>query len=204
MRYSSQHKEATRQRILSTAGRRIRHDGIDGSGVAGLMTDAGLTNGAFYAHFDSKEDLVAQVVADQLRAQLTTLSDLDPGLAGIEQFLRWYVSTEHRDARADGCPSAALLDEIARSSDLVRSAYTKGLLALADEVAGRIAPQDPASARRAVLGAFATLIGTVQLARAVTDPAISAAILEQGEVQAIAALGRAAQDGASALVERRQ
>ena len=204
MRYGSQHKEATRQRILTSAGRRIRHDGIDGSGVAGLMTDAGLTNGAFYAHFDSKEDLVAHVVADQLRAQLATLGDLAPGVAGVEQFLRWYLSAEHRDAPADGCPSAALLDEIARSSDVVRSAYTEGLLALADEVAGRLAPHDPASARVAVLGAFATLIGTVQLARAVTDASISDAILQQGEVQAIATLGLAANGGASPPVERRR
>ncbi len=145
---------------------------------------------------------VAHVVADQLRAQLATLGDLAPGQAGVEQFLRWYVSAEHRDAPADGCPSAALLDEIARSSDVVRSAYTEGLLALADEVASRLAPQDPASARAAVLGAFATLIGTVQLARAVTDASISDAILEQGEVQAIAALGLAANGGASPPVER--
>jgi hypothetical protein len=78
------------------------------------------------------------------------------------------------------------------------------LLALADEVASRLAPQDPASARAAVLGAFATLIGTLQLARAVTDASISDAILEQGEVQAVAALGLAANGGASPPVERRR
>jgi TetR/AcrR family transcriptional regulator, transcriptional repressor for nem operon len=204
MRYGSQHKEATRLRILSAAGRRIRRDGIDGSGVARLMSDAGLTNGAFYAHFDSKEDLVAQVVADQLQAQLARLGDLEPGPAGVAQFLAWYVSAEHRDAPADGCPSAALLDEIARSSDVVRAAYTKGLLALADEVAGRLAPQDPGSVRGAVLGAFATLIGTVQLARAVTDASISDAILQEGAVQAIAALGLAANGGALPPVEHRR
>lgn len=189
MRYDSGHKDATRERILSAAGRRMRRDGIDGSGVTALMTDAGLTNGAFYAHFDSKDDLVAQVVADQLRAQLITLDQLAPGRAGVEQFLSWYLSAEHRDAPADGCPSAALLDEIARSSGAVRSSYTKGLLALADEVAARLTPDDPASARATVLGAFATLIGTLQLARAVTDPSIADAILKQGAVQAIAALG---------------
>src|SRR4051812_9769941 len=123
VRYDREHKQSTRQRILSAAGRRIKQDGIDGSGVARLMTDAGLTNGAFYAHFDSKEDLVANAVADQLREQLVRLGELGPGRDGVEQFLAWYVSAEHRDAPADGCPSAALLDEIARSSDVVRSAY---------------------------------------------------------------------------------
>ena len=66
-RYDTEHKAQTRQRIIETAGRRLKRNGIDGSGVAALMTDAGLTNGAFYAHFESKDDLVANVVADQLR-----------------------------------------------------------------------------------------------------------------------------------------
>jgi AcrR family transcriptional regulator len=69
MRYGKDQKQATRQRILEAAGRRFKEDGIDGAGVATLMSDAGLTNGAFYAHFTSKEDLVANVLADQLRAQ---------------------------------------------------------------------------------------------------------------------------------------
>ena len=72
-RYGKDHKQATRRRIIEAAGRRLKRDGIDGSGVATLMADAGLTNGAFYAHFDSKEDLVASTVADQLREQRETL-----------------------------------------------------------------------------------------------------------------------------------
>ena len=68
-RYGKEHKEATRRRIIEAAGRRFKRDGIDGSGIATLMADAGLTNGAFYAHFDSKDDLVATTVADQLREQ---------------------------------------------------------------------------------------------------------------------------------------
>src|SRR3954468_18640411 len=65
MRYPKDQKQATRQRILEAAGRRFKQDGIDGAGVAAVMTDAGLTNGAFYAHFKSKEDLVANVLADR-------------------------------------------------------------------------------------------------------------------------------------------
>jgi TetR/AcrR family transcriptional repressor of nem operon len=68
-RYGKEHKQATRRRIIEAAGRRLKRDGIDGSGVATLMADAGLTNGAFYAHFDSKDDLVASTVAEQLREQ---------------------------------------------------------------------------------------------------------------------------------------
>src|SRR6266540_418274 len=113
-RYGKEHKEATRQRITETAGRRLKRDGIDGSGVATLMADAGLTNGAFYAHFDSKDDLIATVVADQLRTQAEAYEALSPGRAGLEEFVREYLSPRHRDHRDTGCPSAALLDEIGR------------------------------------------------------------------------------------------
>ena len=68
-RYRTEHKEATKRRIVEAAGRRFKRDGIDRSGIAALMADAGLTNGAFYAHFASKDDLVATAIADQLREQ---------------------------------------------------------------------------------------------------------------------------------------
>ena len=80
-RYDAEHKAQTRRRIIETAGRRLKQDGIDGSGVAALMTDAGLTNGAFYAHFESKDDLVANVVADQLSSQRAVLASLPEGRA---------------------------------------------------------------------------------------------------------------------------
>src|SRR6266508_1380213 len=112
VRYRKEHKQATKRRIIETAGRRFKRDGIDGSGIAALMADAGLTNGAFYAHFASKEDLVASVVQEELRLQSVNLGMLAPGVAGVEQLVRAYLSPEHRDHREAGCPSAALLDEI--------------------------------------------------------------------------------------------
>ena len=93
-RYDSEHKAQTRARIIETAGRRLKRDGIDGSGVAALMADAGLTNGAFYAHFESKDDLVANVVAEQLAAQRAVLAALPEGRAALEQFVREYLSPQ--------------------------------------------------------------------------------------------------------------
>jgi TetR/AcrR family transcriptional repressor of nem operon len=81
-RYNKVHKQATRQRIIETAGHRFKHDDIDGSGIATPMADAGLTNRAFYAHFSSKDDLVAHVVADQLDTQAESFRALPPGRAG--------------------------------------------------------------------------------------------------------------------------
>jgi AcrR family transcriptional regulator len=108
-RYGKEHKQATRRRIIETSGRQFKQDGIDGSGVAMLMADAGLTNGAFYAHFASKEDLVATAVADQLRKQRERFNAVAPGWVGVEQIVREYLSVQHRDE--DGCPSATLLDQ---------------------------------------------------------------------------------------------
>lgn len=190
-RYDSHHKEATRARILSAAGKRLKKDGIDGSGVATLMADAGLTNGAFYAHFTSKEHLVTEVIASELASQAVEFAALAPGRAGVDEFVRQYLSPGHRDDTRDGCPSAALLDEITRGNKATRKAYTQGLLTTIDDAAARIAPEDPASARTAVLSAFALMIGTVQLARALTDRQLSDALLAQGVTNALAILDQA-------------
>src|SRR3954467_7104992 len=138
MRYSKGHKQATRRRILEAAGRRFKQDGIDGAGVAGVMSDAGLTNGAFYAHFASKEDLVANVLADQLRAQRHSFDAQPRGRAGLEAIVRSYLSPRHRDECADGCPSAALLEEIVRRPAATRQVFTDEVLAIADQMASRL------------------------------------------------------------------
>lgn len=187
-RYSNEHKEETRRRIIEAAGRRLKRDGIDGSGIAALMADAGLTNGAFYAHFGSKEDLVASVVQEELRLQSATLNGLAPGVAGVEQLVRGYLSPEHRDHREEGCPSAALLDDIGRSAELTKDAYTAGTKNLVDELAERLSPDDPESAHGRALILFTMMVGTLQLARAVTDPALSEEALAQGLDQALAFL----------------
>src|SRR5690242_17412702 len=146
-RYGKEQKQATRRRIIDAAGRRLKRDGIDGSGIATLMADAGLTNGAFYAHFESKEDLVANAVAEQLREQRERFSALPPDREGVEQFVRDYLSVQHRDNPQVGCASAALLDEIGRSTDAIKRAYTEGLLVVIDDIAARLALDDAQSAR---------------------------------------------------------
>src|SRR6266480_6122107 len=101
MRYPKDQKQATRQRILEAAGRRFKQDGIDGAGVAAVMSDAGLTNGAFYGHFTSKEDLVANVLADQLSVQRQSLDSQPSDRTGLEAFVRAYLSSQYRDQCAD-------------------------------------------------------------------------------------------------------
>jgi len=180
VRYTEEHKQETRQRIISTAGRRLKRDGIDGSGVATLMKDAGLTNGAFYRHFESKDSLVAEAITDQLHTlHANIVEQAEPGRAGLEQIVRWYLSAEHRDD-PDGCPNAALLDEVARSAEATRQAYTEGVLVVIDGLAARMAPEDPLSARVKALSLLGLMAGTLQLSRALADRQLSDDLLEQG------------------------
>jgi TetR/AcrR family transcriptional repressor of nem operon len=177
MRYSRDHKQATRERILEAAGRRFKQDGIDGAGLATVMSDAGLTNGAFYAHFSSKEDLVANVLAEQLRAQRQSLDAEPSDRAGLEAFVRSYLSPEHRDQFADGCPSAALLDEIARRPTDTRDVFTEEVMGVVDDIASRLNPTDVEAARADALTVFGLMVGTLQLARTLTDRDLSDRIL---------------------------
>jgi TetR/AcrR family transcriptional repressor of nem operon len=173
-RYSSEHKDVTRRRILERAGRRFKRDGIEGSGIATLMADAGLTNGAFYAHFASKDDLVAAVVADQLYRQRDT-----------------YGADFSDPANPDeGCPSAALLDEIVRGSEATKRAYSAGLLAMIDEIGALIDPADRGSSRVRALSVFASMVGTLQLSRALADQELADDVLAQGVESAVALLRR--------------
>ena len=185
-RYGEEHKDATRQRIVAAAGRRLKAHGIDGSGIAAMMADAGLTNGAFYGHFESKDDLVEAVIADQLRAQAETLAALSPGRAGLEEFVREYLSPHHRDHPDAGCPSAALLDEIGRCATATKRAYSTGTRTIVDELANRMTTVDFAEAGRRAFALFALVVGTLQLARAVPDEVAADEILAHGTASALA------------------
>jgi TetR/AcrR family transcriptional regulator, transcriptional repressor for nem operon len=188
MRYSKGHKQDTRQRIVGAAGRRFKRDGIDGSGVASLMSDAGLTNGAFYAHFASKEDLIAHVLADQLRAQRHSFDAQPADRAGLEAFIRSYLSPEHRDHCAEGCPSAALLDEIARRPEGTRQVFTDELMKVIDDIASRLHPTHADAARTDALTLFGLMVGTLQLARALSDRDLADQLLAQGAQTALTLL----------------
>jgi TetR/AcrR family transcriptional repressor of nem operon len=188
MRYSKEKKHTTRKRILEAAGRRFKQDGIDGAGVASVMSDAGLTNGAFYGHFSSKEDLVANVLADQLRAQRRSFDSQPAGRAGIEAFIRSYLSPEHRDQPADGCPSAALIDQVVRRPAATKQVFTGELTRTMDDIASRLDPTDVEAARTDVLALFGFMLGTLQLARTLTDRDRSDQLLARGVETALGLL----------------
>ena len=190
-RYGPEHKQATRRRMIETAGRRLKSDGIDGSGIATLVADAGLTNGAFYGHFSSKDDLVAAVVTDQLDAQAAVIDSL-PGVPGVEAFIDRYLSATHRDGPAEGCPSAALLDEIGRCGGGVRAAYTSGARSVVRAIARHLdGGDDAAGAEATALALVALLVGALQLARALEDRDMSDRVLAAAHVNALTLLAPA-------------
>ena len=146
------------------------------------MADAGLTNGAFYAHFDSKEDLVASTVADQLREQRESFSA--QSLEEISSRSTCRLSTATTPKAAVHRPPCSTRSP--RSSDAIKRAYTDGLLAMIDDIAARLAPDDPQSARVKTLGVFALMVGTLQVSRALADRQLADDVLEQGIQNALA------------------
>ncbi|HEY4044184.1 MAG TPA: TetR/AcrR family transcriptional regulator [Rhodopila sp.] len=194
MRYEKGRKDASRRRILAVAAERFRRDGIASSGLAGVMSDAGLTNGAFYPHFQSKAELVRESVAATLEGQSNRLREvLATGgpTGGLEAAIAVYLSAEHRDNPGQGCAAAALLPELARQPLEARRLYADCFLTVVRQMASALPPQthDPEDV---ALGVYATLIGALQLARAAGGTAVSDRILAAGA------------DAARALVQPRR
>src|SRR5271170_7779617 len=96
MRYEKGHKDTTHDRILEVAGRRFRQDGIARSGVAGIMSEAGLTNGAFYAHFSSKDEMVEKSLQRTTDDQWEQFEE-EIASGRLLDIVRAYLSKEHRD-----------------------------------------------------------------------------------------------------------
>jgi AcrR family transcriptional regulator len=178
MRYEKGHKESTRQQIIDVASAQFREGGVAAVGLAGIMSAAGLTNGAFYAHFESKEDLVREVLLDALAGRERRLrSNLEAGV-GLEVALRDYLSARHRDSAGTGCPTAALVAEIARHPKKTRDIFTDRVSEFIPMMAERIGNGTPDERRRNATAIYGLMIGALQLARAVSDKKLSDEILE--------------------------
>jgi TetR/AcrR family transcriptional repressor of nem operon len=176
-RYDKGHSATTRRHILDVASAQFRESGIAAVGLAGIMAEAGLTNGAFYTHFKSKEDLVRAVVLDALeRREQRHKDNLDNGVA-LETTIRDYLSPRHRDHAATGCPTAALVSEIARHPKATRDAFTGKMSDIIALMAAQMPDGSAAERRRRATSVYATMVGALQLSRAVNDRQLSDEIL---------------------------
>ena len=188
MRYAAGHKEQSRERILGAAADLFRRRGIAATGVDAVMAAAGLTPGGFYAHFRSKEALVAAAVATAgARARergLAPYADLT-GTAWARRFVESYLSDEHRDDRATGCFVPSLAAEVARGGPASRRNFERGLRGFFELVESRTRGASDAEARRRAVSAVAVCVGGLLLSRAVLDRELSREILANCRASAL-------------------
>lgn len=171
----------THARILQVAGKLFRERGFDGIGVADLMKSSGLTHGAFYNHFESK-DALASDASEQVLKQTTCawseIAEAGHDGAGFESFISTYLSKQHRDDPGNGCLIAALGGEVARQGPSVRRAFTTGLQPMIDFLTRHTTGRSRAAKRERALVTLATVVGTIMLARAVDDADLSDEMLQ--------------------------
>ena len=180
MRNNREDAAENRARVVDAASRLFRENGYDGIGIASLMKAARLTNGAFYKQFDSKEALIAEATAQALSENAASwkrvLATADGGpLATLTQ---WYLDERHLTRRHDGCAFAALAGEAPRHEEPVREAFDKGIGETIERIAAALNSDDCESAKLAAIRFLCQLVGSLTLARAVSDPGLARTILD--------------------------
>jgi TetR/AcrR family transcriptional repressor of nem operon len=169
VRYPADHKRETRERVLAEAAEQIRAHGPQGIGVAEIMKRAGLTHGGFYAHFKSKDALVAAAIAKMFEGVRARWHEHAGARDGLGAYIDWYLSAEHRDARATGCPIAALASDLPRLSRACRAAYAAGTQELTRDLADELGELGYRESDALAASVVAELVGALALARVEPD-----------------------------------
>lgn len=168
MRVTKQKAQENRDRIVATAASLFRERGFDGVGVADLMERAGFTHGGFYNHFRSKEELIGEATVKGFKELNERYQDIDaPTAIGL------YISREHRDAPAQGCPAAALGGDAVRQPESVRSNFADGIEAMIAIIEKGLASagRGETDLRATAMGIIAQAAGAIMLSRACPDSA---------------------------------
>lgn len=175
-RTAAKSKEVTHDRIVEAAARAIRRSGYGGTGVADIMKDAGLTHGGFYAHFSSREAMLAEAAdraGSESVAMMERIAASSPPQKALPAMMRAYLSEEHLQAIETGCATAALGSEMARQAPEVRRAATRRIKEMIDLVARQSPDWGQPGAHERALFTVATMVGALVLARAVDEPRLS-------------------------------
>jgi TetR/AcrR family transcriptional repressor of nem operon len=178
VRVTREQAAAHREKILEVAGTLFRERGFDGIGVADIMKRAGLTHGAFYGHFDSKDDLAAETTARVLNPEGWLQRMTGKAGPSLREVVRSYLSARHRDDAGNGCLVAAVGSDVVRQPRSVRRAFTEGLRLRVAAVQSVLPRRSAAAQRKKALATMASLVGAMMLSRAVDDPKLSREILE--------------------------
>ncbi|RAN79816.1 TetR family transcriptional regulator [Bacillus sp. SRB_336] len=192
MRYDNEHKQNTRSKVLQAAAKAIRAEGPDRVAVAGVMAEAGLTHGGFYAHFSSKDELVAAAIGQMFEDARMRVEHETAGRGpaeGLVAYIDFYLSKKHRDARGAGCPMAALSSDLPRMSDASRQQFAAGVQRVTTALGDQLAALGHADAETGARSMMAELIGALSLARVELDAKRSDAILAASRGQLKQRLG---------------
>jgi TetR/AcrR family transcriptional repressor of nem operon len=183
MRYDAEHKQKTREKVLDAAAEALRAEGPHKIGVAGVMAKAGLTHGGFYAHFQSKDDLVCQTIDHMFARSRLRRIDSEEGLGSAEKlvaFIDYYLSQTHRDSPA-GCVLPALAADAQRLTPEVRAAYSNGVAGMTARLAELLGELGHARPDDLATSTIAELVGGLMLARAEPDRTRSNLMLERSK-----------------------
>jgi TetR/AcrR family transcriptional regulator, transcriptional repressor for nem operon len=189
MRVSRMQAAENRQTVIDVASRLFRERGFDGIGLKDLMKGAGLTQGAFYKQFASKEDLAVQASKRALESAFSRWSAAaanpkDP----LGAVLAFYLSMEHREARMEGCPIVALGADAARQGIEVKASFEAGIKAHLEVLGRMVAETDGEESKGKAMAILATMVGALTLSRAVNDPDLAQAFLDAAAEQVRAAV----------------
>ncbi len=185
MRVSRTQAAENRETVINAASRLFREHGFDGIGLKDLMKGAGLTQGAFYKQFASKEDLAAQASKRALESASGRWSAAiaahpeDP----LGAVIAFYLSMEHREEMSDGCPVAALGSDAARQGPDVKASFEAGIKAHLEALRRVVAGTDGQATKDKAMAILAMMVGAVTLARAVNDSDLARAFLDSAAKQ---------------------
>ena len=190
MRYSKDHKTETHARIVKNASVLLREKGAEGIGVAGLMKEAGLTHGGFYAHFDSRDALIGEAFAhamEQTTRRWRKRAEQAPDGQRLASVVNGYLTPSHRDDIGNGCALPALGAEVLRANPKTRKAAALKLEEMIEMVADQMPATGSKAARRDAIATLATMLGALVLARMAGTGDFSSEILAAGRHAALRA-----------------
>jgi TetR/AcrR family transcriptional repressor of nem operon len=180
MRYRPEHKAEVHQKIVKDASRRVRAEGLNGAGVAAVMRDTGLTHGGFYKHFESKDELLLESLREAFREiadNLAHAAEQSPTETPWKAIVKAYLSPEYCDHVERGCPLPALAPEMARVDKRMRGTILAELVNYKDRMLPFMPGQRTADKERAFFSIFSTMIGAIEIARMLPEPAMREKVL---------------------------
>ena len=194
MRVSRSQAAENRETVINVASRLFRERGFDGIGLKDLMKGAGLTQGAFYKQFASKEDLAAQASRRAMesathRWSAATAAKPEDPLGAVIAF---YLSMDHRGEKMDGCPIVALGSDAARQGTDVKASFEAGIKQHIEILGRFIAETNGEDTDGKAMAILSTMVGALMLSRVVNDPDLAQALLDAATDQVREAAGAAA------------